>query len=103
MHLRLVRRQLGEHATEAAARPRRAQGASSRRRSSRVALVEHEVDDLEDRRQPFLERLAARHLERHVRVGERLLGADDPLLDRRDRKQERAAISSVVSPPRSAA
>ena len=49
----------------------------------RVALVEDQIDDLEHRRQPRLELGAARHLERHLGVGERALGAHDPLLDRR--------------------
>ena len=49
----------------------------------RVAFVEDEVDDLEHRRQPRGQLGAARHLERHARLGQRPLGAHDPLRDRR--------------------
>ena len=57
----------------------------------RVALVEDEVD------RPRAPRTGARrssaprgHLERDARLGERALGADDPLRDRRLRDEERA-------------
>ncbi len=49
----------------------------------RVALVEDEVEHLEHRAEPGLAFVAARHLERHMRIGQRLLGAHDALLDRR--------------------
>ena len=56
----------------------------------RVALVEDEVDDLEHRRQAGGELGAARHLERDVLLGERPLGPDDALGDRRLRDEEGA-------------
>ena len=56
----------------------------------RVALVEDQVDDLEHRREPRGERVAARDLEGHARLGERPLGPHDALRDRRLRDEERA-------------
>ena len=41
----------------------------------RVALVEHEVDDFEDRSQPCAQLLFARDFERHLLFGERPLGS----------------------------
>ena len=50
--LRLAAGRAPRGCARAAARPRRAPAASSRRRRRGVALVEHEVDDLEHRREP---------------------------------------------------
>ena len=79
--LGFARRQLGQHAPEpqrllaqVLARPVVAGG-------GRVALVEDEVDDLEHGGEPRRQLLAARHLERHLRLGERALGPHDPLRD----------------------
>ena len=90
VHLRLLRRELGQDAAEA-------QRVLAERRphpvvagGRRVALVEDEVDDLEHRRQPRGELVAARHLERDLRLGQRPLGADDALGDGRLRDEERA-------------
>ena len=55
-----------------------------------VALVEDQVNDFQHRRQPRRQLVAARHLERHLRLGERALGADDALRDRRLGDQERS-------------
>ena len=55
--------------------------------SRRVALVEDEIDDLEDGGQPGGPRLAVRRLERNAGAGQRLLGADDALGDGRLRHQ----------------
>ena len=55
-----------------------------------VALVEHEIDHLEHRLEALGALGGARHLEGHARVGERALGADDPLRDRRLGDEERA-------------
>ena len=84
------RRELGQHAREAqrVVAERGPQPIVAGRRG--VALVEHEVDDLEHRREPLGERLAARHLERHARLGQRALRAHDALRDRRLRHEERA-------------
>ena len=59
-------------------------------RGRRVALVEHEVDHLEHRREPRGALGAARDLERNARLGQRALGADDALRDGRLRHQKRA-------------
>ena len=59
-------------------------------RGGGVALVEDEIDDLEHRREPGRQLLAARHLERHLGLGERPLGAHDPLRQRRLRHEEGA-------------
>ena len=56
----------------------------------RVALVEHQVDHLEHRRQPGRELVAAGDLERHTGLGQRPLGAHHPLLHRRLGHEERA-------------
>ena len=56
----------------------------------RVALVEDQVDDLEHRRQTGREIVSARQLEGDPGLGERALGADDPLGDGRLRDEERA-------------
>ena len=55
-----------------------------------VSLVEYEVNDLEHRRQARRELVPARQLERHLRVGERLLRAHDALRDGWLRHQEGA-------------
>jgi hypothetical protein len=90
VHLRLARHQLREDAAEAkrvgaelGPLPRVARG-------RRVPLVEDEVDDLEHRREALLERRAPGRLERDLGLGERPLGAHDPLRDRRLRDEERA-------------
>ncbi len=56
----------------------------------RVAFVEDQVDDLEHRRQPRRQLGAARHLERHARLGQRALGAHDALRDGRLGHEEAA-------------
>ena len=56
----------------------------------RVALVEDEVDDLEHRRQTRGKLGPAGDLEGDARLGERPLGPDDALGDRRLRDEERA-------------
>ena len=48
-----------------------------------VAFVEDQVDHFEHRREPRARARAARHLERHARLGERALGAHDALRDGR--------------------
>ena len=58
-------------------------------RRRRVPLVEDQVDDLEDRRQPRPELVPVRDLERDPFVGQRPLRPDDPLRDRRLREEER--------------
>ncbi len=90
MDLRLPRRELGQHAretqrvvAEGGPQPIVAGG-------RRVAFVEHEIDDTEHRLEPLGELLAARHLERHARLGQRALRAHDALRDRRLRNEERA-------------
>ena len=90
VHLGLVGHQLGQDAAE----PQRV---LAQRRphpvvagGRRVALVEDEVDHLEHRREPPAELGAARDLERHVRLGQRPLGAHDALRDGRLRDEERA-------------
>ncbi len=47
----------------------------------RIALVEDQVDHLQHGREAFLQLLAARHFEGHLRVGQRALGAHDALGD----------------------
>ena len=86
--LALVGHQAGEH-------PAEAQRLVAERRphpvvagGGRVALVEDQVDDLEHRRQPRRPLARIRHLERHPGRGERALGADDALGDRRFRHEE---------------
>ena len=59
-------------------------------RGGRVALVEHEVDHVEHRGEAQVELRAARHLERHVRLRQRPLGADDALGDGRLGDEKRA-------------
>ncbi len=54
----------------------------------RVAFVEHEVDDLEHRRQTGGELGAARDLERDARLGKSPLGADNSLCDGRFRDEK---------------
>src|SRR5712691_8009898 len=54
----------------------------------RVAFVEDEIDDAEDPGQTDGELVSARHLERHPRLGEGPLGADNSLGDRRLRDEE---------------
>ncbi len=69
VHLGLQRRELGENAAEPQRllAQRRAHPVLARGR--RIALVEDQVDDLEHRGEPLGERVAARHLERHARLG----------------------------------
>jgi len=87
--LRLARDELGQDSaqTERLLAERRSHPVLARGR--RVALVEDQVDHLEDRcqaRDPFL---PARKLKPDVCFGEGPLGADYALGDRRDRDQER--------------
>jgi hypothetical protein len=88
MHFGLVRHQLGEDAAET-------EGVFAERRAHPVvaggcgvALVVDQVDDSEHRLHAGFELGAARHLERHVGVGERLLGAHDALRHGRLSDQE---------------
>ena len=83
MNFGLVRRQLGQDAPEPqrVLAERRAHPVVTRGR--RVALVEDQVDDFEHRRQPCRQLRAARNLEWNLFVGQRALGADDSLGDRR--------------------
>ena len=74
---------LGQH-------PPQAQGVGAQRRPHpvlarrrRVALVEDQVDDLEDRGQPGRPLVGAGHLEGDLGVGQGLLGPHDALGDRR--------------------
>src|SRR5256885_4142832 len=83
MDLRLLGRELGQYAAETecffaelGTHPVVAGG-------GRVAFVEHEIDDLEYRRQSGDELLPAGHLERHMRLGEGPLGPYDTLCDGR--------------------
>ena len=69
--------------------PSEAQGVRAQRRADpvlagarRVALVEHEVDHLEHRRQTLGQLVATRDLKRHARLAERALRAHDALRDR---------------------
>ena len=55
-----------------------------------VALVEHEVDHLEDRSQTFAELRAVRNLERDVGLRERSFGSHDALRDGRLPYEKRA-------------
>ena len=77
--LGLLRRELGEDPTQ----PERVvaqRGADPvLAGGGRVALVEHQVDHAEHGREPGGQRLAARHLERHPRLGQGALGAHDSL------------------------
>ena len=86
----LVRRELGQDAseTERVVAQRRSHPVVARRR--RVAFVEDEVDDLEDGRQSRRELGPARDFERDLLFGERPLGPDDSLRDRRFGHEERA-------------
>jgi hypothetical protein len=54
----------------------------------RVALVEDEVDDLEDGRQARRQLGLAGHVERHAGLGQRALGPHDALCHRRLRHEE---------------
>ena len=56
----------------------------------RVAFVEDQIDDAQDRRQTGGAILSAGDLEGNVFLGERALRPDDPLRDRRLRHQKRA-------------
>ena len=58
-------------------------------RRRRRALREHQVEDVQHRRQPFTALVGRRHLERDLRRAERLLRAGDPGLDRGGRHEER--------------
>ncbi len=90
MHLRLLRNEVGQDTpqtqcilTERWSHPVVAGG-------RRVALVENEIDDLENRRQTSDTLGRAGNLERDSLFGERPFGPDDALRDRRLRNQERA-------------
>ncbi len=87
VHLGLGRGELGQHAaqaqglvTEGGARPFLA-------RRGRVALVEDEIDHLQDRTHPGRAFRRVRALERHLGGGQRLLGPDDALGDGRLRDE----------------
>ena len=102
--LRLARHQPGEDAAEA-------QGVLAQLRAHpvvagrrRVALVEDQVDDLEHGRQARARSSApCGDLERNARVGERLLGPDDALRDRRLAARGTRARSRASSGRRAAA
>jgi hypothetical protein len=83
VHLRLLRHQLGEDAPEA--ERVLAQGGTKPfvSGSCGISLIEHQINGLEHRPEPRLELRTARHLERHTGLGQRALGADDPLRHRR--------------------
>jgi hypothetical protein len=83
VHFWFLRHQLGEDAAEAqrvVAQARAHPVVAGRRR---IAFVVDEVDHREHRRDAVGQLVAARHFERHLRVGERALGAHDALRDRR--------------------
>ena len=90
MHLRLGRRELGEDAAQS-------QRIFAQRRpypicagSRRIAFIEDQVDDLENRAEPRRKLGSARHCKGHVRRRERPLGAHDALLNRCLRHEKRA-------------
>lgn len=56
----------------------------------RITLVEKEIDHFQDRCQARCAFAAGRHFERHARFCEGPLSANDPLRNRRLRRQERA-------------
>ena len=57
--------------------------------AGQVALVEDQVEHVQDRAQPLRPLVAARHLKRDGRRPDRLLGAADPLCHRRLRDEKR--------------
>ncbi len=81
MHLRLVVQDGREDAAEAQRLVAQIGPHPVVAARGRVALVEDEIDDLEDRGQPRRQVPAARHLERHARLGQRPFRADDALRD----------------------
>jgi hypothetical protein len=90
VHLRLLRRELGEDAAQAQRVLAQAGAQPVVARGRGIAFVEHEIDDPEHRAEAAPQLLALRHRERHARRGERALGAHDALRDRRLRHQEGA-------------
>ena len=81
--LRLGRGELRQHPTEAERLVAQAGPHPVVARGRRVALVEDEIDHLEDRCEPDGKGVRARDLERHVGLGQRSLRANDPLGDGR--------------------
>src|SRR2546428_8790771 len=88
--LGLLRHELGENAAETQRLVAESGPHPVLARGRRVAFVEDEVDDLEHRRETRGKLVLARYLERDSRLGERALGADDALGDRRLRDEEGA-------------
>jgi hypothetical protein len=88
--LRLVGHEPGQDATEAERVFAELGTHPVLARSRRIALVEHEIDDFENRRQTGVEVSSIGQLEGHARLGESPLGADDPLRDGRRRDQKRS-------------
>ena len=91
MNLRFTRREDGQDAAEAQCllTERRSHPVVTRRRG--VALVENQVDDFQNRRQPRGQLVSPRHLEWHLFIRECPLGPDDALRDGRLRDEERAS------------
>ena len=96
LHQRDQAEDLGLVGHEPGEDPAEAQGILAELRSNPVgaggrgiALVEHEVDHLEDRGEASVEVRALGNLERHPGLGQRSLRPDDPLGDRRLGDQER--------------
>ncbi len=90
MRLRLVRHGHGENPPEAQ-RVLRERGSHQVVAHGRgVALVEDEINRRQHRREARREIVAARNLERNLRLRERLLRAHDALRDRRFGHQKRA-------------
>ena len=94
-HLALVRHESGERPAE----PDRLGGEVDAPASP--ALVEHQVDHGEDRRQPVRQLMIGRHGERNAGVPDLVLRPRQPLAHRpSDGTRNASAISSVDSPPR---
>ncbi len=89
MHLGLPGEQLGEDAAETQRVLAECRAQPVVARGGEVPLVEHEVDDLQHRRQPLGALVALGNLERNARLGEGPLRADDPLGDGRRGHEER--------------
>ncbi len=90
VHLGLAGHEPGQDAPEAQGLLAQLRAEPLLPRRGGVALVEHEVDDLEHRGQARRELVALGHRERHALGGERALGPHDPLGDRRLGHEERA-------------
>ena len=90
-HLGLIGHQLGEQPAEAD-RLAAEVGAHELVALGRgVALVEHEVDDVQHGRQPLGQQVSGRHAVRDLRVVDLALRAHQPLCHRRLRDEERAS------------